>query len=174
VAPRRHHHLGWLVCALLFGCSEGAVLIGEVRPRGSQPSPIPVSPPAPSLDAHAAIDAADALVPEPAPAPCATTRDVLTYIIRPKCAVCHGGGPLGDKPDLASDDPREGIIQHQSACAGRALITITDGYVGGHFFDKLAGAVPGCGTQMPFGVIPPLSPAEVECLRAWFQPGRIP
>jgi hypothetical protein len=170
----RKHHLGWLACALLLGCSEGVVLIGEIRPRGDQPSPIPVSSPPPSIDARSAADAADAFVPESPPAPCATTQDVLTHILRPKCAVCHSGAPVSDKPDLANDDPRQGIINHRSACPGRALITFTEGYVGGHFFDKLAGPVAGCGASMPFGGIPLLSPSEVECLRAWFQPGRIP
>jgi hypothetical protein len=41
--------------------------------------------------------------------------------------------------------------------------------VGGHFFDKLNGAVGGCGNQMPFGA-PPLSAVEIKCLADWIAP----
>ena len=44
--------------------------------------------------------------------------------------------------------------------------------VGGHLFDKLAGAIPGCGNQMPFGGLTPLSDAEVDCMRRWLKGDR--
>ena len=40
-------------------------------------------------------------------------------------------------------------------CPGKTLVT-AGGAVAGHFFDKLAGAIPGCGNQMPFGALAPL------------------
>ena len=55
------------------------------------------------------------------------------------------------------------------ACNSKPLI-IAEPDVGGHFFDKLAGAVPGCGNQMPFGAINPLNAAEVQCLKDWIKP----
>ena len=53
-------------------------------------------------------------------------------------------------------------------CAGRTLV-VAEPVVGGHLFDKLAGAIPGCGSQMPFGALP-LSAVEVKCLKDWIKP----
>jgi hypothetical protein len=117
---------------------------------------------------------ADAGVPDAPPAAvrCSSTEDLVRHIFGPKCNTCHSGGPVGDYPDLQSPPVRQRVLEGRSqACHDRPLVTIaSDGSLGGHFFDKLAGAVVGCGNQMPFGSIPPLTDAELACVRRWLSP----
>jgi hypothetical protein len=163
------HRLAWCLSLVFLGagCSEGAVLIGEIRPRGEPTPPPAPAPPAPNLDAGA---------PDtrgwPPPIDCTSTEDIMAHFLVPRCSLCHNGKPDGAPPALAFGDPRQGIIGHKSACPGKSLITVVDGYVvGGHFFDKLAGPVPGCGDQMPYGGVIPLNDVQSECMRTWFQAG---
>ena len=161
------------VLVLLLGCNEAVVLVGEVSaPRGGNPpASIPVPPPPPPRDAGTM----DAWEPPPAPLPCAGTADITANILTPKCGICHGQNMPANDLDLVSPGVRERLLGGRSpACAGKPFVTFVNGYVGGHLFDKLAGFVPGCGNQMPFGAIAPLSDFEVDCLKTWLRPADPP
>lgn len=113
--------------------------------------------------------------PPPDPPPngvplCATGPEILSKILMPKCGVCHGAQMPAGNLDLVTGNVKAKLLNVPSrACNNRPLIFDSPD-VGGHFFDKLAGAVPGCGNQMPFGGITPLSAAEVQCLKDWIKP----
>ena len=161
---------GLLGPLLLLGLSVLAAACDVERGLPGQPSPdsrAPLPPPPPPRMADAgAPDASSAAVR------CSSTEDVVRHILGPKCNTCHSGGPVGDYPDLQSPPVRQRVLEARSRdCHDRPLVMIaSDGGLGGHFFDKLAGAVPGCGSQMPFGSIPPLTDAEVACVRRWLGP----
>jgi hypothetical protein len=102
-----------------------------------------------------------------APQPCSSASEIASKILMPRCAICHGANMPAAALDLATAGSKARILNKPSiACNGKPLAT-PDG--NGHFFDKLAGAIPGCGNQMPFGGIMPLSAAEVQCLRDWIK-----
>ena len=148
---------------LALGCERGP--LGELWPPGrpgpTTPPPRPVPPP----------DAGTPDAPPPPPA-CTSTADVNRDIFQPKCNVCHSSSPGSDYPDLVSPGVRQRLIDGRSRhCQDKPFVTIAaDGEVGGHLFDKFAGAGPGCGMQMPFGAFAPLSDAEVACVRRWLSP----
>ena len=139
----------WILAVCLAGaCSQIEDIVGELHP-GHPPPPVtpPVSPPA---------------------SDCTSTAYVHRQIIAPKCLVCHDATPVAAPPDLREPQLRERLLTTASElCGARPLVTVSGGRVTGFFFDKLAGAVPGCGMQMPFGAVPPLDESEVQCLRAW-------
>jgi hypothetical protein len=106
--------------------------------------------------------------PGPAPVSCATPDEISNKILKPKCLPCHGRLMSSGFLDLETPGAKARIVGIASksggACAGKPL---ADGAGTGVFFDKVVGPVPtGCGNQMPFGT-PPLSPAEITCLKAW-------
>jgi hypothetical protein len=101
---------------------------------------------------------------------CATAPEISSKILVPKCGTCHGAAMPAAGLDLVTAGAKARLLNIPSrACNSKPLI-VAEPAVGGHFFDKLAGAVPGCGNQMPFGGINPLSAAEVQCLKDWIKP----
>ena len=123
------------------------------------------------------IKPAAAPAPAPAPAgppaapgvvPCYAPAEVQAKILTPKCALCHGANMPAAGLDLATPGSKARMLgQPSKACVGKTLISPD---ATGHFFDKLAGAIPGCGNQMPFGGVLPLNAAEVQCLKDWIKP----
>ena len=107
--------------------------------------------------------------PPAAPPACSEPAEVLNKILVPKCGNCHGVKVPAQGLDLVTPGAKARLVGKVSACGGKILIT-PDGEVGGHFFDKLAGQIPGCGNQMPYGGIAPLTPAETQCLKDWIRP----
>jgi hypothetical protein len=127
----------------------------------TQPLPIPPPPPLPG-------DAGPALAPGPLP-DCAATPQVATDLLRTRCGSCHGDNMPPADLDLVTTGVQQRLLAGLSTeCAGKRLV-VPGPPVGGHFFDKLAGPVPGCGVQEPFGS-PPLSPDEIRCLQKWLAP----
>jgi hypothetical protein len=123
-----------------------------------KPTPPEAAPPPPPPAAPA--------VPVPA---CATAAEITAKILVPKCGTCHGVNLPASGLDLVTAGAKARLLNIPSrACNAKPLI-VSDPAVGGHFFDKLAGAIPGCGNQMPFGALP-LSAAEVKCLKDWIKP----
>ena len=184
---RRHLLRFFCAVTLLGGCSEAAVLVGEVTgPRGSNPPPggpglPPEPPPEPppardggaSLDQAGSADAPPDLVPPASLLDCQRPSPVAPDLLRARCGICHAtaASPVSDYPDLVTPGVRERLLSQRSrACNAKPLVTLINGYVGGHLFDKLMAAQPGCGSQMPFGSIPPLSGPEIECLQVWLRP----
>jgi hypothetical protein len=100
---------------------------------------------------------------------CATPQEISSKILVPVCGVCHGAVNPAAGLDLASAGAKMRLLNQPSkGCAGKPLI-VADPVPSGVFFDKLAGPVPGCGNQMPFGA-PPLGQAEIKCLKDWIKP----
>jgi hypothetical protein len=142
---------------------------GGATPDASAPRPTPdASPtPRPPADGGAAPDAGPA-APVPTPV-CATATEIADKILTPKCATCHGRNAPAAGLDLVTTGIKARLLNVAArGCAGKTLVTATD-QVGGHFFDKLAGGVSGCGGQMPFGA-PPLTATEIKCLKDWIKP----
>jgi hypothetical protein len=134
---------------------------------GTTPDASPPSTPRPSTDGGAAPDAGPT-APVPTPV-CATATEIAEKILTPKCATCHGRNAPAAGLDLVTTGIKARLLNVAArGCAGKTLITATD-QVGGHFFDKLAGGVAGCGGQMPFGA-PPLTATEIKCLKDWIKP----
>ncbi len=101
---------------------------------------------------------------------CATAAEISSKILVPRCGTCHGAAMPAAGLDLVTAGAKARLLNVPSrACNAKPLI-VAEPAVGGHFFDKLAGAVPGCGNQMPFGGINPLNAAEVQCLKDWIKP----
>jgi hypothetical protein len=98
---------------------------------------------------------------------CRSTDFVLTNVLQPRCGACHAGpqAAAAGTVDLISPGVRERLRGFSRICVGRQLAT-TEPSVGGHFFDKLAGAVPNCGVRMP-PTGPPLPADEIDCLKTW-------
>jgi mono/diheme cytochrome c family protein len=100
---------------------------------------------------------------------CAVASEISAKILVPVCGACHGAINPAAGLDLASAGAKARLLNIPSkGCAGKPLI-VADPVPAGVFFDKLAGPVPGCGNQMPFGA-PPLGPVEVKCLKDWIKP----
>jgi hypothetical protein len=104
---------------------------------------------------------------DPPPFEC-EPANVPAEIIVPSCggpgASCHGTGSIfglyGVMPELLLSTNASGL---SLACADMPLVNPTlpaDGVL----FRKLVGTE--CGAQMPLG-LPPLSAAQVECIRSW-------
>ena len=112
--------------------------------------------------------------PEPPPPvnvpACSTGPEITSKILMPKCGLCHGVREPAGQLDLVTAGAKMRLLNVPSkACNAKPLI-FSEPEVGGHFFDKLAGAIPGCGNQMPFGGLNPLSAAEIKCLKDWIKP----
>ena len=100
---------------------------------------------------------------------CATAAEISAKILVPKCGACHGKASPAAGLDLVTAGAKARMLNIPArGCANQVLIA-PGMAVAGHFFDKLAGAVSNCGSQMPFGA-PPLSPAEIKCLKDWIVP----
>jgi hypothetical protein len=97
--------------------------------------------------------------------PCSAPAEVSRNILVPKCGFCHGANMPAQALDLVTAGAKARILNKPSvACNSKPLATATGE---GHFFDKLIGAVPGCGGQMPFGGIAILNAEQIQCLRDW-------
>jgi hypothetical protein len=115
------------------------------------------------------IKPAGAPTPPVSTAECSTPEAIASKILTPLCAKCHlaVGGAAG--LDLASPGAKMRLLNVPAKqCMGKPLI-VDSPAVGGVFFDKLAGVVPGCGNQMPLGG-PYLGPMELKCLKDWIKP----
>lgn len=140
-------------------------MTGTGSSPGVQEGPNPVDaampPPAPPVDAGAPL----AMVRE-----CATGPQIIEKILKPKCVKCHSTANPMRGLDLEAPNSKMRLINVAAKCAGKTLVT-TDGEVGGHLFDKLGGAVTGCGARMPAGAgAVPLSAEEISCLKDWIKP----
>jgi hypothetical protein len=123
-----------------------------IKPTPAEPPAAPPTPPG--------------MVPTPL---CATAAEISSKILTPRCGPCHGVNTPAQGLDLVTMGAKARLLNVASrGCGGKPLI-VSDPVVGGHLFDKLAGAVPGCGNQMPFGA-PPLSATEIKCLKDWIRP----
>jgi hypothetical protein len=140
-------------------CPPTAPVLVAGPPDAAPAVPTPPSPPVPAADGGVAV---------PTPA-CATAAEIAAKILTPKCGGCHGKASPAAGLDLVTAGVKARLLNIPArGCAGKPLIVATP-TVGGHFFDKLAGAVTACGNQMPFGA-PPLSPVEIKCLMDWIAP----
>jgi hypothetical protein len=144
------------------------------RPDAPLASDVRVAPDAAAPDAARASDAASGpdgalpTGPEPVTA-CPMADAVATMILGQLCNKCHSAAMLAGGLDLASPNVKARLINVPSrGCMGKPLV-VAGATVGGVFFDKLAGPVPGCGSQMPFGG-PYLGPMELKCLKDWIKP----
>lgn len=109
--------------------------------------------------------------PPPSDVPiCATPAEITAKILVPKCGLCHGAREPAGLLDLVSPGAKMRLLNVPSKFCNAKPLIVANPEVGGHFFDKLAGAIPGCGNQMPFGGVAPLSAAEVKCLKDWIKP----
>jgi len=110
---------------------------------------------------------------EPDTALCATGPEIQNKILTPKCSegLCHGTAVKAGQLDLEAPGVKDRLIRANAvggSCRNKPLVENAANGVGGHFFDKLRGAIPGCGGQMPF-LKPPLSDLEIKCLQDWLK-----
>ena len=149
------------------------MLVGEqwvTRPEGPAQTPpsggIPVSLP-PAVPAESTDAGTPDALPGSPPSVCGTRK--ASAMLYSRCATCH----RADKPqaglNLASPGVKERLLATSSKCNGKPLVVVISGEASGHLFDKLAGPVPGCGLQMPFGSPTPLTAMEIACLEEWFE-----
>jgi hypothetical protein len=101
------------------------------------------------------------------PLGCSSASEISTKILTPKCGICHGANMPAAALDLVSAGSRARILNKPSIACNGKMLAAPDG--SGHFFDKLLGAIPGCGNQMPFGAVGPLNAVEIQCLRDWIK-----
>jgi hypothetical protein len=171
-----------------YGGSEGGQSGSAPAPVAAPtpaPAPTPTPAPAPVVCPPAATADAGGPAPTPTPTPtpapdggapgpvatplCATAAEISAKILTPKCGSCHGKASPAAGLDLVTAGVKARLLNVAArGCAGKVLIVAAPA-VGGHFFDKLNGAVGGCGNQMPFGA-PPLSATEIKCLADWIAP----
>jgi hypothetical protein len=101
-------------------------------------------------------------------------NQAFPMIIKPKCGLCHtpAAAVIPGNLDLDSPGAKQRLLNVPArTCNGKVLVTDRGpGMVGGHFFDKIAGMVMGCGDRMP-PIGTALTPAEVKCLKDWIDPG---
>ncbi|MEA2696374.1 MAG: hypothetical protein QOI66_645 [Myxococcales bacterium] len=99
---------------------------------------------------------------------CPAGVNVLTDIFAAKCGGCHGAASPTKNLDLVSAGLGARMVNKTSTCKSQPLIagTLTGTQPSGLLFQKLAGAVTGCGVQMPAGATP-LSSAEIACVNDW-------
>ncbi len=97
---------------------------------------------------------------------CATAPEITSKILMPKCAGCHRAMAMNPAAglDLATAGAKMRLVGRMSRCMNKPLVTSDP--VGGHLFDKLGGAVTGCGQRMPL-MGTPLTPAEIQCMKDW-------
>jgi hypothetical protein len=105
--------------------------------------------------------------PAPAVAACPPGVDALTLITQ-RCGNCHGARSPSKGLDLVSTGLADRLIATKSTCQNQPQLDVgtNPAAPGGHFIDKLKGAVPGCGAQMPYGTAPLTGP-ELDCLVEW-------
>jgi hypothetical protein len=121
-------------------------------------------PAAPASAPDAAAPAADTAV---AASVCPPGTDALMLIAK-RCGNCHGERAPAKNLDLVTPGLATRLAGVKSSCMNRPLLDL-DGLPdkpSGHFLDKLAGAVAGCGAQMPYGTAPIVG-AERDCLLEW-------
>jgi hypothetical protein len=122
------------------------------------PAPAPVDAwPAPAVDTG----------PAPVASVCPPGVDALSLIAK-RCGNCHGERSPAKNLDLVTAGLATRLAGIKSTCMNRPLLDL-DGLPDkptGHFLDKLAGPVAGCGAQMPYGT-PPIVGAERDCLIEW-------
>jgi hypothetical protein len=152
----------------------GGTLPDAAPPDSYQPPPVD-SGALPKLDtAGPSVDtrpptSADSGTPAPQPLACATAAEISMKILVPKCGTCHGAQQPAAALDLVTAGSKARMVGVAArGCGGKTLV-VAGPPVTGVFFDKLYGAVEGCGGQMPFGAAP-LSAAEIECLKRWITP----
>jgi hypothetical protein len=116
-------------------------------------------------------------VPETTPTPgiapetCAKADEILTKILIPVCAGCHGGAMPRAGLDLSTMGAKGRLLAASAkglmamTCSGKPLLSAADGT--GVFLDKISGS--NCGPQMPMGK-PPLNDLAIACLKVWLQP----
>ncbi|HXI58203.1 MAG TPA: hypothetical protein VNO55_19185 [Polyangia bacterium] len=99
---------------------------------------------------------------------CPAGVNVLTDIFAAKCGGCHGAASPTKNLDLVSAGLGARMVNKTSTCKSQPLIsgTLAGTRPTGLLFQKLAGAVTGCGVQMPAGATP-LSSAEIACVNDW-------
>jgi hypothetical protein len=99
---------------------------------------------------------------------CPAGVNVLTDIFAAKCGGCHGAASPTKNLDLVSAGLGARMVNKTSTCKSQPLIagTLAGIQPTGLLFQKLAGAVTGCGVQMPAGATP-LSSAEIACVNDW-------
>jgi hypothetical protein len=125
---------------------------------------------APQADVAVMAEAAPAApAPDAAPAKpsaCPPGVEPLALLVA-KCGNCHGEKMAAKNLDLVTAGVGARLVNVKSTCQDKPLLAAGAQAASptGHFLDKLAGPVAGCGAQMPFG--PPLTPAELECLTEW-------
>jgi hypothetical protein len=132
-----------------------------VMPSAPYPEPTPF-PPSSSADAGVA-DAGETA------AACSSPAEISAKILVPKCGTCHGKTAAAAGLDLVSAGAKARLLDVPSRACGTRKLVVTTPAVGGHFFDKLAGSVTGCGVQMP-PAGPWLSAVEIQCLKDWIAP----
>lgn len=153
-------------------------------------------PSMPAEDASAAADAGAAPDPDAGPAADAGTApdpdagvDAVGYsvlfasVFYPRCVGCHDGSARGQAPELGSYDAVVGGTSAQ--VPGMPLVVPGDAGAS-YLFHKVAGThgdicvsmgMPAvdCGSRMPRGIgAAPLSPDEIEMVRAWIETGAAP
>ena len=93
--------------------------------------------------------------------------NVESQIIRGRCATagCHERATRAGDLDLETTPLAARLVNAPSPhCSGRVLVS-SSAPASSYLLEKL-GASPRCGARMPLDT-PPLSPAEVVCVRAW-------
>jgi hypothetical protein len=158
--------------------APGVPAPADDRPPGSRPDAAPgwegrdtaapwdAAPPPPD-----AMAAAPDLMQPPPPAPpdaaaaSCTSAEALA-LLNSRCGGCHNPSSAAKGLDLRSTGLAARVVGVASTCQGRPLLVAGPGSPTGHLLDKLDGAIPGCGNQMPFGM-PALSPTEKTCVRDW-------
>ena len=103
-----------------------------------------------------------------AAAVCPTGVNVLTDIFAAKCGACHGAAAPTKNLDMVTTGLGARMVNKTSTCKSQPLIAgmLVAGKPAGLLFQKLAGAVAGCGVQMPAGASP-LTAAEMACVNDW-------
>jgi mono/diheme cytochrome c family protein len=123
---------------------------------------------APAADAGPVADTAPLPDTAPSAPTCPPGFDVLTEVFNKKCALCHGASAPAKNLDLVTAGLAARLLDKPSTCGTKPLLsgTVSEDAVSGLLMEKLAGAVDGCGVQMPAGA-PALSAIEIACVNDW-------
>lgn len=82
-----------------------------------------------------------------------------------RCGGCHSAAAPAKGLDMVSANLAARVVNVKSTCNNKLLLGTTSP-AAGHLLDKLAGAVTGCGAQMPAGSAA-FTATEMACVKEW-------
>lgn len=99
----------------------------------------------------------------------------VRQILEPSCSGCHGAVAIGPDNNLTGLHGADGgyqiLVDGLSTCAGDPMLVTPGDPAASFLYNKVAGAAPACGVQMPMGLS--LGSGQVETIRSWIAGGAL-